>query len=67
MIINSDKETIFAIGDIHGEFAAIANWIKTNDLRDCAIIFCGDFGLGFESVITEKKDDGRIKTNNFSS
>jgi len=55
MIIKTDKEALYAIGDIHGEFAAIANWIKRCDLQNCAVIFCGDFGLGFESLAQEKK------------
>ena len=46
-IIETNKSEIYAIGDIHGEFKSIANWIKTKDLSNCALIFCGDFGLGF--------------------
>lgn len=55
-LIDTDKSSIFFIGDIHGEFKAIGNWIKVNDLKDCIIIFCGDFGLGFSSVQSEVSD-----------
>lgn len=55
MIFNTNKEVLYAIGDIHGLFPAIGSWIKNNNLKDCGIIFCGDFGLGFESIETEKK------------
>ena len=41
-------DTVYAIGDIHGNFNALLNWIKVKDLRDCAIICCGDIGFGFE-------------------
>ena len=52
-IIETNKSFIYAIGDIHGEFKSIANWIKICDLSNCALIFCGDFGLGFTSVQKE--------------
>ena len=55
-IVETDKTTIYVIGDIHGEFKAIGNWIKTNNLRDCALIFCGDFGLGFDGLQKEHDD-----------
>ena len=48
-IIKNNKQTIYFIGDIHGEFKAISSWISLHDLNDCIIIFCGDFGLGFSS------------------
>lgn len=52
-IIETNKSFIYAIGDIHGEFKSIANWIKICDLSNCALIFCGDFGLGFTSIQKE--------------
>lgn len=39
---------IYAIGDLHGYYDSLINWIKTNDIRDSAIIVCGDIGFGFE-------------------
>ena len=55
-LIDTDKTSIFFIGDIHGEFKAIGNWIKTYDLNNCIIVFCGDFGLGFSSVQADMSD-----------
>ena len=52
-IIETNKSFIYAIGDIHGEFKSSANWSKICDLSNCALIFCGDFGLGFTSVQKE--------------
>lgn len=52
-IIENNKDTIYFIGDIHGEFGAIGYWIKNYDLHDCIIVFCGDFGLGFTSPADE--------------
>ena len=53
MIHQIELTDIYAIGDVHGNFKGIRRWIKTYDLKDCAIIFCGDFGLGFEKFNTE--------------
>lgn len=53
-IIITDKEKTFFIGDIHGKFDSIGEWVENNDLSNCNIIFCGDFGLGFSDVEKEK-------------
>ena len=55
-LIESDKKSIFFIGDVHGEFKVIGNWVKNFDLSDCAIVFCGDFGLGFSSIQHERSE-----------
>lgn len=60
-IIETNKSSVFFIGDIHGQFRAIGNWIKTNNLKNCALIFCGDFGLGFSSTKCETNE--LIKSN----
>ena len=60
MVHQTDKNTIYAVGDIHGEFKSIGHWIKTNDLKDCSIVFCGDFGLGFEALTTEQQLLGKV-------
>ena len=39
---------IYAIGDLHGYFESLINWIKTNDITNSVIIICGDVGFGFE-------------------
>lgn len=49
-VITTDKNLTFFIGDIHGEFKAIKNWIDINSLSNCNLIFCGDFGFGFSSI-----------------
>lgn len=41
------KDVFFA-GDLHGEFKAINFTINRYDLENCAIIVCGDIGIGFE-------------------
>lgn len=60
-LIETIKTTTFFIGDIHGEFKAIKNWIKQNNLSDCNLIFCGDFGFGFESITEEEKKLLRVE------
>lgn len=59
-IIESNLDTIYAIGDVHGEFPGLNWWIKTNNFKDCIIICCGDFGLGFEHPNIEKRSINRI-------
>lgn len=61
-IVETEKSDVFFVGDIHGEFKSIGNWVKMNNLHDCSIIFCGDFGLGFTSVQKETQD--LLKSNN---
>ena len=50
-------------GDIHGKFKSLIDYIKTYDIRDENILFCGDFGLGFD---TPKKDIAIIRYMNYS-
>lgn len=45
---NVTATDIYAIGDLHGYYESLLNWIKTNDITESAIIICGDVGLGFE-------------------
>lgn len=47
-ILEINCEVAYACGDIHGEYSAISNSIKKNELKNCAIICCGDIGIGFE-------------------
>lgn len=42
------NDSIYATGDLHGNFEAITYNIKQHDLQNCAIIVCGDIGIGFE-------------------
>lgn len=41
---------IYCIGDIHGRFDSINNFIRKNDICDSLIIICGDCGFGFENI-----------------
>ena len=46
---------IFVCGDIHGDLDIIPNFLKNKDLKNCAIIVAGDFGVGFDDVIKEDR------------
>ena len=48
ILFNCGKPALFATGDLHGEWGLLENYIKRN-LTDCALVVCGDIGLGFES------------------
>ena len=39
---------IYAIGDLHGYYKSLINWITRYDITESAIIICGDVGFGFE-------------------
>ena len=47
-LIRLNVNSVYAIGDIHGNFKSIPYNIKHYDLHDCVLIFCGDIGFGFE-------------------
>jgi len=42
----TNNNSIYALGDIHGEWGHTILTIKTFDLRDCVIISVGDIGIG---------------------
>lgn len=48
MIYKLNIEALYCVGDIHGALQGIDRQIKKYDLRNCALIFCGDVGFGFE-------------------
>ncbi|MCF0207223.1 MAG: metallophosphoesterase [Bacteroidales bacterium] len=50
MIYKINTEAVFCLGDIHGALKGIAGHIKRYDLKDCALIFCGDIGFGFDKM-----------------
>lgn len=60
-IIETNKKDIYAIGDIHGEFKSIKHWIKDHDLTNCILIFCGDFGLGFDGLQKEIEELTKVQ------
>lgn len=47
---------IFFLGDIHGRYKTILDFIKDNDIKDAIIISVGDFGLGFKSFKKDQKE-----------
>lgn len=47
-LYNVSAKDIYAIGDLHGYFESLKNWIQSRDITDSAIIVCGDIGFGFE-------------------
>ena len=54
-IYKTDTDNIIFTGDIHGNFGIIYDTIKSNNLSDCCIIFCGDIGLGFDNAKAYKE------------
>lgn len=46
-VISFNTDEILTIGDLHGRFNDISYFIRTYDLTNCAIIVCGDIGMGF--------------------
>ncbi len=49
------KERILYLGDIHGNFNIIHQYVKMYDIRDAHIIQVGDFGVGFQPLIKEQR------------
>ena len=43
-----DTENVLFTGDLHGDFSVIATTINRYNLENCAIVVCGDIGIGFE-------------------
>lgn len=46
-ILKIHTNSVLCVGDLHGDFKDIIYFIKTYDIQNSAIIFCGDFGIGF--------------------
>jgi DNA repair exonuclease SbcCD nuclease subunit len=49
------KMSIMYLGDIHGNFRVINQYIDAYKLKDAHIIQVGDYGVGFETFKKEKK------------
>lgn len=47
-IYRIETDNIYFAGDLHGEFPTINVTINKFNLNNCAIIVCGDIGIGFE-------------------
>ena len=46
---------ILYLGDIHGNFSLIHQYVKMYDIKDAHIIQVGDFGVGFSTLDKEKR------------
>lgn len=53
-----DTENVLFTGDLHGKFSVINTTINRYILENCAIVVCGDIGIGFE------KEDYYVQTFN---
>jgi len=49
------KERILYLGDIHGSFNLIGQYVKLYGIKDAHIIQVGDFGVGFAHLEKEKR------------
>ena len=49
------KERILYLGDIHGSFNIINQYVKLYGIKDAHIIQVGDFGVGFQTIEKEKR------------
>lgn len=47
-IIDYVVDSVYCIGDIHGNFNALKGFIRQKDIHKSLLIVCGDCGLGFE-------------------
>lgn len=47
---------LFYLGDIHGNFNLISNYIDKFGIEDAHIIQVGDFGVGFKTLAKEKRE-----------
>lgn len=46
-VLKFNTKSVYAIGDLHGEFNVLPYFIKSYDIKDSIIIVCGDIGIGF--------------------
>ena len=49
------KMDIYYLGDIHGNFNVIHQFIKLFNIENAHIIQVGDFGVGFKPIEKEKR------------
>lgn len=52
---------IYLIGDVHGEFRAIKQWLETTAKKGDTLIQVGDFGCGFIHPLRIKSLGGQFK------
>lgn len=46
-MIYKAKDPVYFIGDLHGNFHWLKEYIEKYDITDCTMVICGDGGLGF--------------------
>jgi len=59
---------LFYLGDIHGTFNLVNQYVKKFDIKDAYIIQVGDFGVGFNTLAKERRllemtNDSLVKRN----
>jgi UDP-2,3-diacylglucosamine pyrophosphatase LpxH len=52
-VIRIQKEQVFIVGDIHGRWHLIQEYIQEHQLRNAALLQVGDFGVGFRPAAIE--------------
>ncbi len=57
-----DKMRLLYLGDLHGNFNIISQYVTRFDIRDAYIIQVGDFGVGFKTLVKEKRQLDDINT-----
>lgn len=55
-------DRVIFIGDLHGDWEAIPDFITKYDIKNTTFIQVGDFGIGFDGAI---KDEHRLVKLNF--
>jgi predicted phosphodiesterase len=51
------SDIVLFLGDIHGEYDIVPNFLKKYEITDAVIIQVGDFGIGYE---TKHKDEKKL-------
>ncbi len=59
-ILKIHTDSVLCVGDLHGSFKDISYFIKTYNIQNSTIIFCGDFGIGFYKPDYYKQEFSRI-------
>ena len=60
-ILKINTEAVYCVGDLHGNFNDILFFIKSKDIKNSTIIFCGDVGIGFNKPEYYKQIFNKIK------
>lgn len=55
-LLKFENQPVYCIGDLHGAWNLLKQFIEEKDIENCIIIICGDIGIGFEhNEVTSKK------------